>query len=138
METLPGLFALSLAVSWSLVLVGFATGSLMGLQFHKPDWLGGYGSFPRRLLRLGHIACFGLPILNTLLILLFLVLRTSPFAVSIPVVLWLVGQVSMPLFCFLTAWKQPFRHGFYLPVASLIVGTLWIIALFLGMDLPRV
>ncbi len=32
-----------------------------------PEWLGDYSSLPRRLMRLGHIAFFGLGILNILM-----------------------------------------------------------------------
>jgi hypothetical protein len=38
-------------------LVGAASGAALGLSFHRDDWL---GSWRRRLLRLGHFACFGM------------------------------------------------------------------------------
>lgn len=126
MTPVDPLYLVSLAVSWGLVLVGFGSGALIGLQFHKTDWLGGYGSFARRLLRLGHIACFGLPLLNTNLVLLYLVLRVEPSLVVGPVVLWIVGQLAMPTICFLSAWRPWFRHAFFVPVSALILGTLWL------------
>src|SRR5262245_23719460 len=49
---------------WGLLLAAFATGALAGLGFHREDFLGGYGSFRRRLLRLGHIALAALGMLN--------------------------------------------------------------------------
>lgn len=52
--------------------VGALTGLVMGLWSFDgpvavPGWLGEYGATPRRLARLGHIAFFGLGILNVLL-----------------------------------------------------------------------
>ena len=40
------------------MLAGVLSGMAMGLFFHQDGWLGGYGSFRRRLLRLGHIAFY--------------------------------------------------------------------------------
>lgn len=48
--------ALNWQAGWPLVLAAFVTGALIGRAFHRHDFLGGYGSFRRRLLRLGHIA----------------------------------------------------------------------------------
>ncbi len=39
---------------------------MIGLGFHREEFLGGYGSFRRRLLRLGHIALAALGSLNVL------------------------------------------------------------------------
>jgi radical SAM superfamily enzyme YgiQ (UPF0313 family) len=51
---------------WAGVLAGGVSGVLIGLFFHDEHWLGGYGSWRRRMLRLGHIAFFGIGILNVL------------------------------------------------------------------------
>jgi hypothetical protein len=51
---------------WVWILIGFVSGFLLGLGFHRDDWMGGYGSFRRRLIRLGHISFVGLGILNIL------------------------------------------------------------------------
>jgi hypothetical protein len=114
-------FAPNLLAGWIGFLAGAATGALMGLCFHREDWLGGYGSFPRRMIRLGHIACFGLGLINILFALT---------AVQVPVsrvmefgsVLLVVGMITMPLNCFLTAWRKPFRHAFFVPAGSTFVG----------------
>ena len=109
-------------VGWSLILSAFATGAMIGMFFHREDFLGGYNSFGRRLLRLGHISQAALGMLNVL------------YAVSTPVALgWpaqlasmglVVGGLSMPVACFLTAWKPGFRHLFFIPVAALITGVI--------------
>jgi hypothetical protein len=41
--------------AWLGVVAGMVSGAVMGLFFHSDQWLGGYGSWPRRILRLGHI-----------------------------------------------------------------------------------
>jgi hypothetical protein len=53
--------------------IGALTGMVMGMwsfdgPLAVPGWLGDYGSTARRLVRLGHIACFGIGILNLLLV----------------------------------------------------------------------
>lgn len=104
-------------IGWWLILAGFASGALIGLGFHREEFLGGYGSFRRRLLRLGHIACAALGMLN-------LIVAVSP--VTSP--LLAVGGVLMPVVCFLTAWKEKCRHLFAVPVMALVVGVVVILA----------
>ena len=45
-----------LILAWLRVVPGFGSGCYVGRHFHHEDWLGGYGSFKRRLYRLGHIS----------------------------------------------------------------------------------
>ena len=59
-------------VAWVSLAVGVLTGLILGLwsfdgPVSTPAWLGDYGDTSRRLARLGHIAFFGLGILNILL-----------------------------------------------------------------------
>ena len=58
--------AINWLVGWWLVLAAFATGAAIGLFFHRPDFLGGYDAFRRRILRLGHIALAALGMLNVI------------------------------------------------------------------------
>src|SRR5947209_10364331 len=58
-------------VGWVSTCLGAATGLILGLwsfdgPFAVPGWLGAYDQTGRRLARLGHIAFFGLGILNIL------------------------------------------------------------------------
>ena len=60
-------------VAWLSLAAGAATGLIMGLwsfdaPLAAPAWIGDYGDTPRRLLRFGHIAYFGLAILALLLV----------------------------------------------------------------------
>lgn len=114
-------FSANLLAGWIGFLAGAATGALMGLCFHREDWLGGYGSFPRRMLRLGHIACFGLGLINILFALTVAQLPASGLS-SAASVLLILGMITMPLNCFLTAWRKPFRHAFFIPAGSTLIG----------------
>jgi hypothetical protein len=118
----------NLIAGWIGFLAGALTGAWMGLSFHREDWLGGYGSFPRRMVRLGHIACFGLGLLNILFALTVALLPTSP-VLRAGSLLLVVGMISMPLNCFFTAWRQSFRHWFFIPAGSI---TAAIVCLLLG------
>ena len=55
---------LNIWLAWLGILAGTLTGAVQGLWFHRPDWLGGYASWPRRMLHLGHIAWLGVGLLN--------------------------------------------------------------------------
>jgi hypothetical protein len=35
---------------------------------------------------------------------------------------FVVAVIAMPLNCFLTAWKKPFRHLFPIPVLAVVTG----------------
>jgi hypothetical protein len=107
---------LAWSAGWIAVLVGIASGAALGLGFAREDFLGGYGTWRRRLLRLGHIACIALGVLQMLFAL-------SP-ASSAPNAmwtagLWLTGNIAMPLVCALAAWKPSLRALFPIPVLSL-------------------
>ena len=46
---------LNFIAGWWLILAAFVSGAVIGLGFHREEFLGGYGSFRRRLLRLGQL-----------------------------------------------------------------------------------
>ena len=124
---------LALLAGWIALLGGALSGALIGLQFHRENWLGGYGSFRRRLMRLGHIAFFGLGFLNLLFGLSIRALPISaPFGEAAAIAL-VTGAATMPLTCFLAAWRAPFRQLFPLPVMSVVTG---IVSLLIGWSLP--
>lgn len=115
--------AFNFSAGWWLILAAFVTGALLGLGFHREDFLGGYGSFRRRLARLGHIALAALGGLNVLY-----GLAPVP-ADSLPGWLLLAGGIAMPAVCFLSAWKTCFRHLFFIPVLLLMSGVVLILYL---------
>ncbi len=107
-------------VGWWLVLAAFATGAGLGLFFHREDFLGGYASFRRRIVRLGHIALAALGMLNV-------IFSLSPWPppaawTSTPASIgFIVGGVTMPAVCFLTGWREACRHLFFIPVLALVL-----------------
>jgi hypothetical protein len=122
-------FSANLFAGWMGFLAGAVTGALMGLFFHRENWLGGYGSFPRRMIRLGHIACFGLGLINILAALTAVTLEPFPLG-NVASSLLVLGMITMPLNCFLTAWRKPFRHLFFVPAGSTLGGILCLLLCF--------
>ncbi len=106
-------------------MLAFVTGAIIGLFFYQEDFLGGYDSFRRRILRLGHIAQAALGMMNV-------VAGNSQIATDADfnmIAQWglIVGGISMPVVCFLSAWKPGFRHLFFIPVVSLIAAAVEIL-----------
>ena len=108
--------SLHLTAGWWGVTLGVLSGGGMGLLFHREDWLGGYGSWSRRMVRLGHISFFGLAFLNFMFALTVHDSLLSGMTVQSASVLFLAGAITMPLVCFLSAWRKPLRHLFPVPV----------------------
>jgi hypothetical protein len=117
------LHPLNWTAGWGMILCGFLAGAAIGVFFHREEFLGGYTSLRRRIVRLGHIACVALGGLNVL------------FAVAVPVssfshaasILLICGAVLMPAICFLTGWKTNFRHAFFIPVLCLVGGVVLVL-----------
>lgn len=111
---------------WWLILAAFVSGAAIGLGFHREEFLGGYGSFRRRLVRLGHIALAALGMLNV-------VYGLSPVSMGgdlrgrLPGLLLAAGALAMPLVCFLSAWREPLRHLFFIPVILLMAAVILIL-----------
>jgi len=119
---------LNLAIAWLWILLGFGSGFVLGLFFHRDDWLGGYGSYPRRLYRLAHIAFFGTGIVNFVFWLTASRLGWGGTALVVASWAFIVGAVTMPLCCVLMAQGRKFRLLFGIPVFSLMTGaavTFW-------------
>jgi len=107
--------------AWIGILLGSLAGAALGLFFHRDNWLGGYASWPRRMLRLGHISFFGIGLINL------------AFAVSVPALaldqvpvwpsrLFILALITMPSLCYASAFWKPARHLFFVPVLCVIVG----------------
>ena len=115
------------AFGWVWILAGFLSGLVLGLFFQRDDWLGGYGSFRRRLIRLGHISFLGLGILNILFALSAPRIHLAPGPLALASRALLVGAVTMPLCCGLMAWRRGFHLLFGIPVASLVLGVVLVV-----------
>ena len=110
---------LSWWAGWSLLLASFVAGAWIGLHHHREGFLGGYGTFRRRMVRLGHISMAALGIVNVL----FALSPWPPIGTwqaDLGGLLFVLGGVLMPTVCFLSAWRQPLRHLFALPVSALL------------------
>lgn len=107
--------------AWIAMLLGGIAGTIQGVYFHREAWLGGYGSWRRRMLRLGHVSFFGLGLIN-----LCFALSVSALGLergtTLPSRLLLLGLVSMPAVCYLSAIRPGFRHLFAIPVLSVLGG----------------
>jgi hypothetical protein len=108
---------------WVLILLSFLTGALLGMGFYRNEFLGGYDSFRRRIIRLGHIALAALGALN---ILYSLGPQNARFGTTTSIGL-MAGGVLMPAICFLSGWRAGFRRLFFLPVICLIVAVVCVI-----------
>ncbi len=119
----------NLAAGWVAIMLGFAAGAVPALFFWIEDWLGGYGAWRRRLVRLAHISFFGLGFINVLFALSVAHLglaKNAPF-LELSSLLLVGGVIAMPAVCYLSTWRQPFRHLFFIPVTCMVLG----VALFL-------
>ena len=112
---------------WWLIFLAFVAGAGIGLGFHREDFLGGYGSFRRRLLRLGHIALAALGALNVLYGICPVPAPADRLGTWASALL-VAGAIAMPLVCFLASWREPFRRLFFLPVALLLGAVALILA----------
>lgn len=119
------------AFGWIWILAGFVSGLFLGLRFHEEDWLGGYASLRRRLIRLGHISFLGLGFLNLLFALSGADARLDPLWLSVASWALIAGGVTMPACCWLMAWRRELHSLFAVPVSSLILGVALVVAGFL-------
>jgi hypothetical protein len=112
----------NLLAGWFGLLAGVISGATSGLWFHQSEWLGGYASFRRRMVRLGHISFFGLGFVN-----LLFALSVGAAPAPLPLLplasgAFVVGLITMPVCCYLTAWRSSFRQLFPIPVLSVLFG----------------
>jgi len=121
------LFQMNLVLGWIWLVLGFASGFVQGLFFQREEWLGGYGSFKRRMYRLAHISFFGLGTVNVLFHFTVQSLVSTP---ALHGASWAfgLGAVTMPICCVLMANHPKARLLFGIPVFSLLAGgilTVW-------------
>ena len=112
----------NLIFAWCWMSLGLVAGAVQGVGFHRESWMGGYGSWRRRLTRLGHIAFLGTGMLNLGFALTVMNLGPPDPDVSLASFLFILGAISMPVVCYLAAWHKPWRRLFFVPVLSLTIG----------------
>lgn len=111
----------NLWAGWTGMLLGLVSGAIIGLGFHRDEFAGGYSSFRRRLLRLGHVAFFALGMINVLYALTLTGGGIVPGSPQLASGSLAAAAFVMPAVCYLAAWKKPFRHAFALPVVLVLV-----------------
>jgi hypothetical protein len=111
----------NMLAGWTGMMFGLLTGAAIGLFFHQESFAGGYGSFRRRMMRLGHVAFFALGIINVIFALTLMTTEVVLSYLKVASLSLIAGAFLMPLICYLTAWKKPFRHLFPLPVVCVAI-----------------
>lgn len=113
-------------VGWISLVVGAGTGLILGLWSFNgpvpvPEWLGNYDEVSRRLARLGHIAFFGLGILNILVAreLPRVALRRALARAASATMNF--GNVFLPTTLFLAAAYQPCKYLMPIPAMSVFI-----------------
>lgn len=117
----------NIVAAWIAIFAGIVAGTISGLFFHREQFLGGYTGWPRRLVRLGHVAFFGLGLINLSFALTTQVMGITS-GIELPSILLIIGLVTMPLVCYMAALRKPLRHLFVIPVVSVLAGVM----LFIG------
>lgn len=112
----------NVVTGWVALLAGVISGAFVGLFFHDDGWLGGYDSYRRRLIRLGHISFFGLGFINLFFATTVTALHLGPQMLEVASISFIVAVISMPICCFLSAWRKPLRHLFPIPVSAAFLG----------------
>jgi len=131
MKSNPNLF-----LAWLWILLGFVTGMVLGLFFHHENWLGGYGSFKRRMYRLAHISLFGLGAVNLLFWLTMQNISPTGQLASIASGAFLLGAVTMPICCVVMAHFPKAHLVFAVPVLCLIAGGVLTLILVCSSESP--
>ncbi len=114
---------INLYAAWIGIFAGCIAGAVQGLFFHKDDWLDGYGSWRRRMTRLGHISFFGIGFINFAFAVSLWILEMEGELVLSSRLL-IVALITMPLLCYLSAFKKPLRNLFFIPAGSVMIAIL--------------
>jgi|GEM_PF-977317 len=103
---------------WCLLGLAFLTGAAIGLAFFQEDFWGGYSSFQRRVIRLGHVSLATMGLVNVLY-------GVSPWptpysaSASMAGLLFVLGGITLPGVFFLAGWRPGFRLGLCVPALLL-------------------
>jgi hypothetical protein len=108
------------------MVVGATTGLIMGLwsfngPMETPTWIGEYGDVSRRLARLGHIAFFGLGMINVLLARELTRASLNTVAHRAASVTMNFGNIFLPLTLFAAAAYHPAKYLLPVPATSVTV-----------------
>jgi len=120
-----------LTLGWLWISLGIGTGLVLGLKSEpfgldprrdNPEWLGGYASAPRRLIRLGHIAFIMLGLLNVAYA--FTPCRLPADLQQAASRALAFGTIGVPLLCLAAARHRALKVLLGLPAAAVLVAAL--------------
>ena len=107
---------------WISILASLVMGLVMGVKFQREEWLGGYGSFPRRMVRLAHIAFAAIGMLNVLYAQAAPDLWLSDNELRVASASFMAAAALMPASCLWLAMRRRYFGIFALPVGCLATG----------------
>jgi hypothetical protein len=107
---------------WCSVQAGLVLGLYMGVRFQREAWLGGYDAFPRRMVRLAHVALAAIGILNIQFAQSAPRLHLSPTLAAAASVTLMAAAVLMPACCLWIARRRRHFEIFAAPVVCLAAG----------------
>ncbi|HCQ65588.1 MAG TPA: hypothetical protein DIU07_10715 [Rhodobacteraceae bacterium] len=116
-------------MAWCSIAVGALTGLLLSLwSFHGPfpvpPAIGEYDDLSRRLLRLGHIAFFGLGILNILLANHLSGVECDPRRKKLAFLAMNLGNLFLPLTLIAAAFVHPLKYLASLPAMAVTLAVI--------------
>jgi len=109
-------------LAWIWMLLGFVAGMVLGIFFQNENWLGGYSSFRRRMVRLGHISFFGLGAVNLMFAFSRHMVLPAGALLDFASKAFLIGGITMPVCCAVLALCPKARAIFAIPILNLITG----------------
>lgn len=117
----------NIAFGWIWMVLGITTGAILSLwsfdgPFRPPPGHARYDDLPRRLIRLAHVACFMLPVIN---ILYGQHLDTLPFSQGTRLtaaVSMLVLMVGIPVSLYLASLRLGLKYLNVTPITAGFIG----------------
>ena len=97
-------------------------GLYMGLKFQREDWLGGYNAFPRRMVRLAHVAMVALGMLNILYSQSAARQHLNPNLAEVASLAFMAAALLMPTCCLYIAVRRRNFEFFAAPIGCLATG----------------
>ena len=111
----------NITFGWSWMFIGVLSAMILGIFAFQEGWIGGYGSLPRRFIRLGHVAFMALSIINVLYGLCIDSIGLTDKAKEVGSYTIIVAAVFMPTISILSA-VIPFIQNFYfIPAISFLI-----------------
>ena len=107
---------------WIFVLGGLVMGLVMGVKFQREDWLGGYSAFPRRMVRLAHVALVALGMINIQFAQSAARVHLSAGFAHAASFAFIAAAVLMPACCLWMAARRSHFEVFAAPIVCLATG----------------